>query len=81
MNARLERVAVLAARSNATLTLQLERLVREAAYASRRVCYAPEEAQAHLAPILDPPERRRVREFLAEHKQPGWGLPGAPICN
>ena len=40
MNRRLERVAILVAPSNATLLLQLRRLVREAAYASRKVFYA-----------------------------------------
>jgi|SRR5579883_1647493 len=64
MNTRLERVAILAARSNATLVLQLERLVREAAYASRKVVYAKEDAEAHLAPVLGPVELGRLRDFL-----------------
>jgi len=68
MNTRLERVAILAARSNATLVLQLERLVREAAYPGRKVFFAPEDAQGHLAPVLNPPELRRVREFLDEYR-------------
>jgi hypothetical protein len=67
MNAQLERVAILAARSNATLVLQLDRLVREAAYPSRRVFYTPEDAQAHLAPVLDTGELRRFRAFLEEY--------------
>ena len=66
MNARLERVAILVARSNATLALQLERIVREAKNPSRRVCYAPGEAEAHLAPIMEPQELARVRAFLEE---------------
>jgi hypothetical protein len=70
MNTRLERVAILAARSNATLVLQLERLVREAAFAARRVCYTAEEAQAHLAPVLDAAELARMREFLDGHVPP-----------
>jgi hypothetical protein len=67
MNSHLDRAALLCARSNATLVLQLERLVREAAYAARRVCYTPEEMQAHLAPALDTAELARMREFLDEH--------------
>ena len=70
MNARLERVAILAARSNATLVLQLDRLVREAAYAGRKVFHAPEDVQGHLAPVLDVAELRRVREFLDEYRAP-----------
>jgi hypothetical protein len=66
MNTRLERVAILAAWSNATLVLQLERLVREAAFAARRVCFTAEEAQAHLAPVLDAMELARMRDFLDE---------------
>jgi hypothetical protein len=67
MNTRLERIAILAARSNATLVLQLERLVREAAFAARRVCFTAEEATAHLAPVLDAAELARMREFLDDH--------------
>jgi len=70
MNARLERVAIVAARSNATLVLQLERLVREAAYANRRVCYASSEAEKHLAATLGPAELQRARAFLAEWTPP-----------
>jgi hypothetical protein len=66
MNAKLERVAILVARSNATLVFQLGRLVREAAYASRKVFYTSEDAQAHLAPVLDATELRRFRAFLDE---------------
>ena len=70
MNARLERVVLIAARSNATLVLQLERLVREAGVSHRRVVYAPEDAEKHLSPCLDPHELQRTRAFLAEYRPP-----------
>jgi hypothetical protein len=66
MNARLERVAILVARSNATLAMQLHRIVREAHYTARRVFHTAEDSYAHLAPVLDPEELGRMREFLAE---------------
>jgi hypothetical protein len=64
MNARLERVAILAARSNATLVLQLDRIIREANNPSRRMFHNVEEAEAHLAPVLSPSELGRMRDFL-----------------
>jgi hypothetical protein len=67
MNSRLERIAILVARSNATLVLQLERLVREASFSSRKLVFAPEEAEAHLAPILDTAELARLRAFVGEY--------------
>jgi hypothetical protein len=66
MNTRLERVAILVARTNATLFMQLNRIVREANYNARRVVHTSEEAHAHLAPVLQPAELARMREFLAE---------------
>lgn len=68
MNSRLERVAILVARSNATLLLQLERLVRDAAYANRKVFHSAEGALEHLGPILDASEQVRARAFVAEFK-------------
>ncbi len=67
MNAQLERVAIIAAPSNATLVLQLNRIVREAAYAKRRVVFTPEEVVSHLAAALDLGELTRVRAFLDEY--------------
>jgi hypothetical protein len=71
MNTQLERVAIIAARSNATLVLQLERLVREAKYANRKVFYAPADAEKHLSVSLGVEEIGRARSFLAEW--PGAG--------
>ena len=70
MNARLERVAVVVARSNATLAMQLQRIVREAAYNARRVVHDAEDAHAHLAPVLAPDELARMRDFLGEFSGP-----------
>jgi hypothetical protein len=67
MNALLERVAIVAAPSNATFAMQLDRIVRAAGYAARKVVYAPEEAIQHLAPALTPQELKRVRLFLDEY--------------
>ncbi len=61
MNTQLERVAILVARSNATLHLQLQRVVREAGYENRRVFHDADEALTHLAVTLDGPEKERVR--------------------
>lgn len=66
MNARLERVAIIVARSNATLAMQLNRIVRQANYTARRVVHTAEDAHAHLAPVLEPAELGRVRDFLDE---------------
>lgn len=68
MNARLERVAILVSPTNATLTMQLNRFVREASYAARRVFQRPDEANVHLAPVLDVEELARMRDFLDEFK-------------
>ena len=66
MNTRLERIAILVARSNATLALQLNRIVREAGYENRRVFYESPGAVEHLGSVLDAAEKSRVRDFLDE---------------
>ncbi len=76
MNARLERVAIVVAPTNATLSMQLARLVREAASPARRVFHEADEAQDHLAPVLDADELARVREFLDAY-HPGDAVPPA----
>jgi hypothetical protein len=67
LNAHLERVAILAAPSNATFAMQLDRIVRAAGYAARKVVYAPDDAVQHLAPVLTPQELLRARTFLEEY--------------
>ncbi len=66
MNTRLDRVTVLVARSNATLSLQLERIVREAKNPRRRVYYDVAPALEFLALSLGPSEIERARTFLGE---------------
>jgi hypothetical protein len=70
LNAHLERVAILTAPTNATFAMQLDRIVRAAGYAARKVVYAPEDAVQHLAPVLTPQELQRVRSFLEEYPSP-----------
>jgi len=67
LNAHLERVAIVSAPSNATFAMQLDRIVRAAGYAARKVVYAPDDAVQHLAPVLTPQELKRVRTFLEEY--------------
>ena len=67
MNARLERVAIVVARTNATLVLQLERMVREAAFPSRKVFFVADDAAGHLSLALTPKELERARGFLDEY--------------
>lgn len=64
MNKRLQRIALLVAPSNATLTMQLGRIVREAGNTERRVFFATDEAEAFLGEVLTPAERTRLSQFL-----------------
>jgi hypothetical protein len=66
MNSRLTRVAVVVSRSNATLAMQLERIVREANYASRRVFYEANDAATFLSSALSPAAAQRAAAFLGE---------------
>ena len=64
MNQRLERVAILVAASNATLSMQLARIVREANNPDRRVFLSTDDAEAFLGEILTAAERKRLAQFL-----------------
>ncbi|MFO0566050.1 MAG: hypothetical protein U0263_10340 [Polyangiaceae bacterium] len=68
MNTRLARAAILVAASNATLLLQLGRIVREAGFENRRVFLESGAALTFLAPDLGPDEQARARQFLAEFR-------------
>lgn len=68
MNSRLERIAIIVAPTNATILLQLERIVREARFPNRRVFRAKELAVEHLGGALGPAELTRARAFLDEHR-------------
>jgi hypothetical protein len=61
---RMLRSAVLVPASSPTLRLQCERLTREAANPSRRICADPDDVKAWVSPCLDAVEQARVLEFL-----------------
>ena len=64
MNRRLLRIALLVAPTNATLSMQLGRIVREANNPDRRVFLVPAEAEAFLGEVLTGSERTRLARFL-----------------
>lgn len=64
-NAALECAGLVLDPANATLLLQLERIVREAAYERRKVFRDSESVVAFLSDVLDARETARAREFLA----------------
>jgi hypothetical protein len=64
LNSRWERVAILVAPTNATLAMQMMRIVRESANTSRNVFFDRAEAAQFLAPVLDDLERDRLGVFL-----------------
>lgn len=66
MNTRLERVAIVTGGGQATLYMQLRRIVREAMYETRQVFQSTLDAERHLALSLTLAEQQRAREFLAE---------------
>lgn len=69
MNSRLARVAILAAKSNATLVLQLGRIIREANNPRRRLFYDAAQAVEFLREDLSIDESQRAAAFLAEVAQ------------
>jgi hypothetical protein len=62
-NPRLERSAILLGDS-ATVSLQLERMVREAQHPDRRIFHDAGALAAWLAPVLDDAERAALERFL-----------------
>jgi hypothetical protein len=62
-NPRLERSAILIGES-ATVSLQLERMVRESQHPGRRTFRRADELAAWLAPVLDEAERASLARFL-----------------
>jgi hypothetical protein len=65
LNAKWERVAIIVSPSNATIRMQLHRIVRESANPSRRVFLDAIEASAFLGEILSPLEQARLDDFLS----------------
>ena len=76
MNQRLDRIAVLVAPSNATLTMQLSRIVRQAQNPDRRVFFTTDDAEAFLGEVLTPAERLRLAQFL--RGEPAGGASARP---
>jgi hypothetical protein len=63
-NPKIERSAVLLAREHAVFSLQLERIVREAANPSRRTFRDSDQLQTWLKDLLTPAEQNRLGRFL-----------------
>jgi hypothetical protein len=61
---RLQRTGVLLNQSP-TLGLQVQRMIRESNHPSRKVFRDPSRLEAWLDDVLDPYERRRLRDVLA----------------
>ncbi len=80
-NPKLLRNAVLVPTSNATVAMQLARIVREANNDRRRVFRTPRELEAWLGEVLDPSERHRLQRFLAEEEPATEGGPKALPSN
>jgi hypothetical protein len=66
MNSILTRIAVVAAPTNATLSMQLGRIIRDAKNPSRRLFTNPAEARSFLHEVLTKEERDAVDQFLRE---------------
>ncbi len=65
-NSALARSALLVADEQATLNLQIERIVREANNAARRTFRDPIELMAWLSGVLNTEERHRLHAFISE---------------
>lgn len=64
-NARLERCAALALADSPLKMLQFLRLVRSADNPNRKLFEQPMEAITWLSEVLNPEERKRLRDFVA----------------
>lgn len=65
-NPKIERNALLVSRESATFALQMERMVKVAGTAARRVFRHRAEVEAWLGAVLTPLERARLALFLDE---------------
>jgi hypothetical protein len=68
---KVERSAVLLAPDHAIFTLQMTRMVRDAAAPQRRTFEDPAIAEAWLSEVLSLEERARLHSFLAERLPEG----------
>jgi hypothetical protein len=64
-NNHIERSAILVSASSAVAVLQMERVIREARFPSRRAFRDPREAAGWLEEVLAPLERGRLRVVLS----------------
>ena len=64
VNRRVERAALMVARTNATVSMQIERIVRESQNPHRRVFYDAAPCESFLSDVLSPMERMRLRKLL-----------------
>jgi hypothetical protein len=69
-NPKLLRNGVLVPTLSATVAMQLTRIVREAQNDRRRVFSSVHGLETWLGEVLDPPERTRLRQFLADDSVP-----------
>ena len=63
-NSKIRRTAILLPQRSAVLRLQMERMLREARSAGRRICADSAEAREWLATCLDEEELARLDEFI-----------------
>jgi hypothetical protein len=70
-NPRLERNALIVPVRSPTFALQMERLVKSAGTAQRRIFKTRGEAETWLGEVLTGGERARLRTFLDEHRDGG----------
>ncbi|MCC6554525.1 MAG: hypothetical protein IT372_16220 [Polyangiaceae bacterium] len=71
VNPHVDRAGILIAPSNATFSMQIERILREAQSPHRRMFYDPDQMVAWLAEILTEAEAVRMRTFLSKQRG-GW---------
>lgn len=67
-NPRLERNALIVSPMSATFALQMERMVKTAGTAQRRIFRSRGEAETWLGEVLSGAERGRLRTYLDEYK-------------
>lgn len=66
LNVKLERVSILTDKNNASVTLQLQRVVDRAGFNNRRLFTDPAAGLEHLKATLTPAELERAKTFIAE---------------
>jgi hypothetical protein len=76
LNTVWRRAVLIAAPSNATLTIQLQRVVRSSNSSARRLVVDTAAAETFVADMLDAAEKARLVEFLRQ--EPGATSAGRP---